>query len=132
MATLGDVALPQSGGSRWCRWCGQKVTVSGGDPDFGKAVHTVTGLELGPDGHLVGPVDTEPPLWAAARRIAADYRGAFTVEARFGFLRADWTEAAVGTQETAPHFEDDTETGMRLKLDRAVAGTRWAREGANR
>jgi hypothetical protein len=120
------------GGVRlWCRRCGQRVVLAtGGDPEYSKAVHAVTGNERGnPDGHLAAPVDAEPPLWRAAREIAARYGGAFTVEARFGFLRADWSDLAVPPGVTAAHYEADTDAEMYTKLDAAVRGTRWERAG---
>jgi hypothetical protein len=55
-------AAPQAAGAAdlasgtVCRRCFQRVAVEG-DPEWGRAVHAATGSELGPDGHLVAPVD---------------------------------------------------------------------------
>jgi hypothetical protein len=119
--------MTQASGQRWCRRCGKRVTLTGSDPQFGKAVHTASERELGDDGHMVAPIDYEPPLWKAAREIAAGYGGAFTVSARLGILRADWTPEAVGPGVTAAHYTAPTEQELRRKLDAAVAGTRWKR-----
>lgn len=75
---------------------------------------------LGDDGHRVDPVDHEPELWKAAREITAEYSGAFTVDARFGFLRADWSPGVLPEGEMATHYEALTGDELRLKLDRAV------------
>ena len=95
---------------RWCVTCGLRVTVSSGG-----AVHAGTGRRLGPDRHPVDPADAEPELWAAARSIERDYGGAFKVDARFGFLRADWSAGAAG-RGTAAHFEAPDEAEMRRQL----------------
>jgi hypothetical protein len=111
----------------WCRHCGQPVRLEGaGEPEMRKAVHAATGRERGPDTHLAAPQDTEPPLWASARRLEAEFGGAFTIEARFGFLRADWARRAV-PGGTPVHTEARSEDEMRRKLDIEVAGTRWER-----
>jgi len=39
-----------------CRACVKPVTVLG-DPEWGMALHAGTRRELGPDGHLVAPID---------------------------------------------------------------------------
>lgn len=39
-----------------CRACVKPVTVLG-DPEWGMAPHAGTRRELGPDGHLVAPID---------------------------------------------------------------------------
>jgi hypothetical protein len=117
----------------WCRWCGRQVTVTGADPQFAKAIHMKTGSETGPpDGHVAAPIDYEPPMWKAARELADDYHGAFTLSARFGILRADWSAKAIGPGVTAAHYTAPDEEDMRRQLDAAVAGTRWerSREGA--
>jgi hypothetical protein len=57
-ATTGAVVSGQQ-----CRRCDQPVTVivaPGISPYLGKAVHTATGLETGPDGHLAAPIDASP------------------------------------------------------------------------
>jgi hypothetical protein len=71
-------------------------------------------------------------MWKAAREIAAEYRGAFAVGARFGLLRADWSPKATGPGVTMAHYTAPDEWDMRRQLDAAVAGTRWerSREGA--
>jgi hypothetical protein len=56
----------------WCRHCGVPVTVSG-VPAIGRAVHTGTGDELGPDGHLVAPISIDPAVSAAARRVEEEF-----------------------------------------------------------
>jgi hypothetical protein len=49
--------MTQEAGARHeCRRCNQPITVDGDDPEFGKASHTATGSELGPDGHLAAPI----------------------------------------------------------------------------
>ena len=46
-----------------CRWCGQPVTVAGGDAEYGRAVHG-DGREQCADGkHLAAPM----PVAAGAR-----------------------------------------------------------------
>lgn len=121
----------QTGAQRWCRRCGKRVTVTGDDPQLGKAVHTATGSETGaPDGHLAAPMDYEPPIWKAAREAAAEYGGAFIVEARFGFLRADWSPKLLPVGAAAAHYEAPTADELRRKLDQAVAGTQWERQRA--
>jgi hypothetical protein len=104
------------------------------DPDLGRTVHAATGRALGPDGHVADPVDREPPLWRAAREIAADYGGAFDVDANFGTLHAYWSQAVTGPGMTPFHYGAPDETEMRRVLDAAVTGTRWERapEGAAR
>jgi hypothetical protein len=63
----GGAEVPQAGGW-WCRHCGERVTVTGDDPRFGKAVHAVTGSETGPPGgHVAAPIDVDPAGWPAAR-----------------------------------------------------------------
>jgi len=114
-----DAAVP---GALWCSRCGRQVT--GG----ARPVHAGDGSAFGPDGHRVEPVAAEPPLWKAAREIEARYGGLFTVSARFGFLRADWTARALGPGMVAVHYEAHDEDEMRRQLDAAVAGTR--RSGA--
>jgi hypothetical protein len=110
----------------WCADCGKRVTADAGGPP----VHTASGhVKGGPDGHAAAPAGREPPLWKAAREITADYGGAFTVSARFGFLRADLTPGAVSAGGTPVHYEADDEAGMRRQLD-AVAGA--ARRGRSR
>lgn len=109
---------------QWCRHCGAPVLLVGGIavPDqFRKAVHAATGRERAPDGHLAAPLDYEPPLWKAARELAAEFEGVFTVRARFGFLRADWARLPPGV--IAGHFEAPEEKDMRWKLKAAIAGT---------
>ena len=121
----------QAGAQRWCRRCGKRVTVTGDDPQLGNAAHTATGSETGPpDGHLAAPMDYEPPIWKAAREIAAEYGGAFTLDARFGFLRADWSPLAIGPGVTAAHYTAPDEADMLRQLDQAVAGTQWERQRA--
>jgi len=105
-----------AGARLWCAACGQLAAASGGT-----AVHAASGLRLGDYGHPVDPVDREPELWRAAREIAADYGGMFTLDARFGFLRADWSEAPAVPGAVAAHYEADGKTEMRRQLDAAVA-----------
>lgn len=54
-------AAPRAGGtSRWCRHCGERVTLlgqPGTDPSLRMAVHAATGGETGPDGHVAAPTD---------------------------------------------------------------------------
>lgn len=98
----------------WCARCGKRVLLAAG-----AAVHAATLARAGsPDGHDAMAVSEEPPLWKAAREIEADYGGAFTVSARFGFLRADW--AAWSGKGTPAHYEAPGEDGLRRQLD-AVA-----------
>lgn len=106
----------------WCRHCGQRAVYSGGT-----SVHAETLRRTGPDGHQASAVAGEPPLWKAAREIEADYGGAFTVTAKFGILRADWSPGA-GAGAAAGHFEaggPETDPGaagadLRRRLDEAV------------
>ena len=47
----------------WCRTCGQPVALISDiilSPHLSKAVHTATGEEKGPDGHLAAPTWLEP------------------------------------------------------------------------
>lgn len=109
----------------WCSACGKRLVKRAGG-----VVHARTGHAAGaPDGHPASPAVTEPPLWRAAREIAADYDGTFTLTARFGFLRADWASPGTGTPV---HYEAPDEAGMRLRLDEALAVSRRerSREGA--
>jgi len=108
----------------WCSACGQRLLRRGD-----RAVHARTGRQAGADGHPASPVGTEPPLWKAAREIAADYGRLFTVDARFGILRADWAAECPGTPV---HYEAADEAGMRARLDEALAVSRRerSREGA--
>lgn len=113
----------------WCAHCGRRVVFAAG-----AAVHAATLSQTGPDGHAAGAVASEPPLWRAARQIAADYRGAFTVEASYGNLRATWTREALralGERGTSVRYtarnSRDPEADLRRQLDEAVAGTRWER-----
>jgi hypothetical protein len=56
--------------SRWCRHCGEAVTLlgqPGTGPFLRKAVHAATGREEGDDGHLAAPIDQQPPLPSSAR-----------------------------------------------------------------
>jgi hypothetical protein len=50
--------------SRWCRVCGEPVTLLGAaayqSPELSKAVHEATSRETGPDGHLAAPIDVNP------------------------------------------------------------------------
>jgi hypothetical protein len=115
--------------SRWCKRCGQPVKLIGGDlleEEFRKAVHAATGHEMGAYGHRATPVDHEPPHWKSCRILSAEFEGIFTVDAWFGFLRADWASIPNGT--IAGHFEADGEgeEEMRLKLKAAAAGLRRA------
>lgn len=113
----------------WCPHCGKRAVFAGGT-----AVHAATLNRSGDDGHAAGATATEPPLWRAARQVAADYGGAFKVEAAYGNLRATWTwEAlsALGEQGTSVRYtardSSDPEGDLRRQLDEAVAGTRWER-----
>lgn len=115
----------------WCRRCGQPVELIGAEAveeGYRRAVHAATGREAGPDTHLAAPVDHEPPLWKAARELAGEYDGVFTLDARFGFLRADWARVPPGA--LAAHFEADGKEQMRLRLDAAVAAARLEQETA--
>jgi hypothetical protein len=49
---------PAYGGAWCCRKCRQPMTATG-DPEWGLAVHTATGEELGGDGHLPAPIEAE-------------------------------------------------------------------------
>jgi hypothetical protein len=51
---------------RVCRKCREPVTVQG-DPHWGKAVHTASGKETGPGGHLAAPIDADLVRAAIAR-----------------------------------------------------------------
>lgn len=112
----------QAPGELWCARCGKRAAEAGGT-----AVHAATGSRTGPDGHPVAPVPCEPPLWHAAREIAADYAGVFDVSARFGILRADWSLRALSPGVTAGHYEAHDEAELRRILRQATAGTPWER-----
>jgi hypothetical protein len=119
MGPYGDAA------ARWCKRCGQPVELTGGallEGEFRKAVHAATGQETGEYGHRVIPVPAEPPHWRACRILAAEFEGIFTVDAWFGFLRADWANIPDGT--AAAHFEADDEESMRRRLNAALARLR--------
>ncbi len=119
----GDTGEKQVPGELWCARCGKRAAPAGGT-----VVHAETRSRTGPpDGHPADPVGEEPPLWKAAREIAADYRGAFEVDARFGVLHARWSLRALGPGITAAYYRADTGQDMRRQLDDAVAGTRWER-----
>lgn len=49
-----------------CRRCHEPASVQG-DPQWGKAVHSLTNRETGPDGHLVAPIDADLVRAAMAR-----------------------------------------------------------------
>jgi hypothetical protein len=59
-----DARLPRA--ARVCRRCREPVTVQG-DPQWGKAVHTATGKETGPGGHVAAPIDADLVRAAIAR-----------------------------------------------------------------
>ena len=65
----GKSARPPSAG-RVCRRCREPVTVQG-DPQWGKAVHTATGKEIGSGGHVAAPIDADL-VWAAIAREAGE------------------------------------------------------------
>lgn len=69
----GETLAVTAAAGLWCRACGAAARIEG-DAEMGRAVHAVTGEELGPDGHLCAPVGFVLPsmLDAAARnRVAA-------------------------------------------------------------
>jgi hypothetical protein len=49
-----------------CRRCHEPVRVQG-DPRWGRAVHSLTNREAGPDGHLAAPIDADLVRAAMAR-----------------------------------------------------------------
>jgi hypothetical protein len=102
----------------WCRKCEQPVTVTG-DPWIGKAVHTTTDAETGPDGHLAAPINLDPALRKEALAIEAEFEGAFDVSAQFGFFRGDWANLPPGA--VAVHYESDNADGLRLQLRVALS-----------
>lgn len=114
-----------TGAPLWCRRCGQPARRDGDgdeDPQLRRAVHAATGDERGgPEGHLVAPVDFEPPLWKAAREITADFRGLFVLSARLGVLRADWADPPRGVT-ARPYTADGlgADAKMRAQLRRAL------------
>jgi hypothetical protein len=59
-----------SGAAVVCRHCREAVTVQG-DPQWGRAVHTVTGKETGPGGHVAAPIETSLLQAAAALKAGA-------------------------------------------------------------
>jgi hypothetical protein len=103
----------------WCRRCGKPALLVGeGEPELRRAVHADSGREVGEDGHGVAPIDSEPPLWRAARELAEEFGAWFTFDARFGFLRADRADLPPGV--VAAHFTADGKDEMRGKLVRAL------------
>lgn len=108
----------------WCSVCGERAAADAA----GKAVHAADGRKLAADGHRVAAVDLEPELWAAARAVAADYRGVFRVTARFGILRADWLVKATGPGVTSVNYTAPSEWELRALLDAAVARRSRGRE----
>jgi hypothetical protein len=50
-----------------CRKCGEPVTTQG-VPQWGRAVHTVTGQEARPGGHVAAPIDAALIGAATARK----------------------------------------------------------------
>jgi hypothetical protein len=102
----------------WCSRCGQPARLEGPDDiprTLRKAVHDFTSQEKGPDGHLVLPVDEEPPLWAAVRRLRAEVGAEVDITARFGVLRADFP----GRPRSVPVITQ-TEGEMRGRLRRPM------------
>jgi hypothetical protein len=73
-------------------------------------------------------VTAEPPLWAAARGIAARYGGIFHVSARDEVLRADYAHPPTGV--TMPCHTAYDEATMIAKLDAAVAVMSLRRQAA--
>ena len=73
----------------WCSRCGRRARLEGPADlprTLRKAVHDFTNQEKGPDGHLMVPVDEEPPLWAAVRRLKAEAGDDVDLTARYGVL----------------------------------------------
>jgi hypothetical protein len=113
----------------WCRACKEPVKLLGSEvapPELRPAVHAATRQEKGPghgdEGwHIAIPTDENPVLRAEADRIEAELCRAFTLSARFGFLRADWSKDLVPLGVTARHYEAGTADEMRGRL-RAVLG----------
>jgi hypothetical protein len=124
LVTVGDGAEAGEGTGWWCRRCGMPALAIGGDgdPDLSRDVHAATGDERGgPERHLVAKVDFEPPLWRAVRELRGQYRGLFDFDARFGVLRADWSDLPRGV--TLPHYTTSGENAleeMRCKLGNAL------------
>lgn len=113
--------------ARWCRHCGEPVTLLGDsslEVPMRPAVHAGTGLEEGPghgpDGkHLAAPTSTDPAKAAAARRITAACPG-WQVAWYYSHFRA-WSEDF----PAAAPVEADTEEEMLRSLGmRAAAGGR--------
>src|ERR1700678_2817482 len=96
----------------WCSRCGKPVRL-GGDKTLPvtlrPAYHEATGSETGaPDGHLALPVEYEPPLWKAARELEEETGGLFALDARSGFLRADWANRPAAKVAGNYHAEDQS------------------------
>ena len=98
----------------WCSTCGKPAVRL--EKDF-PPVHEADGKRFGFDGHPCLGADDEPPLWAAARRVAGDYP-MVRVTARFGILRADWRDLPPGC--AAPPVTAPGEGTLRRKLDEAL------------
>jgi hypothetical protein len=102
----------------WCSRCGRRARLEGPADlprTLRKAVHDFTNQEKGPDGHLMVPVDEEPPLWAAVRRLKAEAGDDVDLTARYGVLRADFPG-----RPRSVHITAQTEDEMRGKLRRAM------------
>ena len=56
----------------------------------------------------------DPELRRQADALEAEFGGAVTISARFGFFRADWANLPPGV--VASHFEADTAGELREKL----------------
>lgn len=109
---------------RWCRVCGEPVTVAPGSyPYTSNAVHTATGIQEGPDGHLAMATDAPPEMTAVARAVAMDFPG-WEIAVCFGnFYRA------VRRSSIAPvPVEANTEQELRQKISARMNMRRWVPE----
>jgi hypothetical protein len=69
-APITAASPPAYSGAWCCRKCLQPMTVIG-DPEWGLAVHTATGEELGDDAHLPAPIEADFLRATAALRAGA-------------------------------------------------------------
>jgi len=96
---------------RWCRHCGELVTVAAGDPDVSRAVHDTTGREECADGkHVAAPDTADPAMRAAARRLTKEFPG-WQVAWYYSHFRA-WRTDTVTVVPVEAAAEDEMRTRL--------------------